>query len=37
MNENPQPEESDFGNKADIELEAEEECLVGAEPTCNEH
>ena len=26
-NENPQPEESDYGNKADIEPEAEEECL----------
>ena len=32
MNENPQPEESDSGNKADIEPETEEECLWELNP-----
>jgi len=27
MDENPQPEEPDYGNEADIEPEVEEECL----------
>ena len=32
MNENPQPEEPDFGNEANIELEAEKECLWELSP-----
>jgi len=34
--ENPQQEDSDSCNKADIEPEPEEECLWGTEPTCSE-
>ena len=32
INENPQPEEPDSGNEADIEPEAEEECLCELNP-----
>ena len=32
MDENPQPEEPDYGNEADIEPEVEEECLQKLNP-----
>jgi len=32
MNKNPQPEELDSGNEADVELEAKEECLWELNP-----
>ena len=37
MNENPQPEELDSGKEADIEPEAEKECLWELNPLVTSH